>query len=69
MKIKICDKCKRFDYKKLISKLNDNFDNIEYVIGCNNMCGIGRTKAVLIVDNKPVIADNIDDLIQKIKKS
>ncbi|HPF83493.1 MAG TPA: hypothetical protein PLV83_04965 [Bacilli bacterium] len=68
MTIKICNNCKGFDYNKVISKINDNFSNIEYQIGCNNMCGIGRSKVVIILNNKPIIADNIDDLISKMKK-
>ena len=67
MKIKVCNKCKGFDYKKVINAINEKIENVDYEIGCNNMCGIGRSKVVVIVDNKPVVADNIEDLINKIK--
>lgn len=69
MKVSICDKCKGFDYKKVIKELDSNYKDITYQIGCNNMCGIGRKKIVVIVDNKPVIAASINELIDKIKTS
>lgn len=68
MKIKICNKCKGFNYKEIMKVLDNNFNDIEYTIGCNNMCGIGRSKIVVIKDNKPIVVDTIDDLINKIKK-
>ena len=67
MLVRVCNKCKGFDYKKLINELDKKFSDIKYEIGCNNMCGIGRSKVVVIIDNKPIIADSVDELISKIK--
>lgn len=67
MKISICDKCKFFNHKEIIKLLDENFENINYEIGCNNMCGVGRKNIVLFVNNKPVIAKNKDELIKKIR--
>ena len=67
MKISICNKCKFFNHKEIIKLLDENFENINYEIGCNNMCGIGRNNIVLFVNNKPVIAKNKDELIKKIR--
>ena len=66
-KYKICDKCKGFDYKKLINEIKKIDKDAEFEIGCQNFCGIGRTKPFIIINNKPVIADNINELINKIK--
>lgn len=67
MKISICDKCKFFNHKEIIKLLDENFENINYEIGCNNMCGVGRNNIVLFVNNKPVIAKNKDEVIKKIR--
>jgi hypothetical protein len=67
MKISICDKCKFFNHKEIIKLLDENFENINYEIGCNNMCGVGRNNIVLFVNNKPIIAKNKDELIKKIR--
>ena len=67
MKISICNKCKFFNHKEIIKLLDENFENINYEIGCNNMCGVGRNNIVLFVNNKPVIAKNKDELIKKIR--
>ena len=67
MKISICNKCKFFNHKEIIKLLDENFENINYEIGCNNMCGVGRNNIVLFVNNKPVSAKNKDELIKKIR--
>lgn len=67
MNIKICNRCKGFDINKVKKALDKNFCNVVYEIGCNNMCGIGRDKVVVIVNNKSIIADSINELINKIK--
>ena len=66
-KYKICDKCKGFDYKKIISEIKKIDNAAEFEIGCQNFCGVGRTKPFVILNNKPIIADNINELINKIK--
>ena len=69
MEVRICDKCKGFKYKEVMDALNKNFPNIKYTLGCNNMCGIGRSKVVAVVNNHPLVADTVEELIEKIKKS
>lgn len=67
MNIKICNKCKGFNINNVMEEINKDIDDVHYEIGCNNMCGIGRDKVVVIVDNKPIVASDIADLIKKIK--
>ena len=67
MNIKICDKCKGFNHKEVIKKINELGINVEYEIGCNSMCGVGRNNIVLIVDNKPIISKNILEVLEKLK--
>lgn len=67
MKIRICNKCKGFDYKKIIAEIDKLDLEIKYEVGCNSMCGIGRDNIVLIVNNKTIVAKNIRELIEKIK--
>ena len=68
MKISICDKCKGINFVSLLKEIKELFPNAEFEIGCNNMCGIGRSKVVVIINNKPLIADTEEELINKIKK-
>ena len=41
---RICDKCKAVDSKKLIKIIKEMDKNYDIKIGCQNFCGIGRTK-------------------------
>lgn len=68
MIISICNKCKAVNYQSILKKLKEIYPEAKYEIGCNNMCGIGRTKSVIILDNKPIIADTEEELIEKIKQ-
>ena len=65
--IKICDKCKGTNINTLLPKLKQ-LKNISIEIGCQNLCGIGRTKSFCILNNIPIIADNEEDLLYKIKE-
>ncbi len=67
-KISICDRCKGINSISLIKKIKELFPNAEFEIGCNNMCGIGRSKVVVIINNKPLISDTEEELLNKIKK-
>jgi len=66
--IKLCPKCKAVDIKKIEKELSKETKEITYEYGCLSFCGIGRTKAFAIVNNNPIIADNNEILIQKIKE-
>lgn len=69
MNIKICDKCKGFDYKKIITEIDKLGIENKYEIGCNSMCGIGRNNIVVIVNNKPIIVKSVNELLDKIKEN
>ena len=66
-KIGICDKCKAVNYKLIMKEIKKLDREVQFVIGCQNMCGIGRNKPFVILNHKPVIGDNEQDLINKIK--
>jgi uncharacterized protein YuzB (UPF0349 family) len=68
MIISICNKCKAINYLSILKKLKEIYPDAKYEIGCNNMCGIGRSKVVIILNNKPIIADTEEELINKIKQ-
>lgn len=63
MIVKICDKCKSKEAINELKKLD-----IELEINCINYCGVGRDKFVAIINNKPIISDNKEDFIDKIKE-
>lgn len=67
-KIGICDKCKAVNHKSIIQKVKRLDNNIQINIRCQNFCGIGRTKPFVILNNIPIIAENEDDLLNKIKE-
>lgn len=62
MKIKVCDKCKSKDIIDYLEKQGH-----EVIIECINYCGIGRSKYVLLIDNKPLIADTKEEIIKKLE--
>ncbi len=64
---RICNKCKAMNVDSLIPKLKEIDDKAEIIVGCQNFCGIGQTKAFAIVNHVPIIADNEEELILKIK--
>lgn len=66
-KIGICDKCKAVNYRSIISKVKKIDQNAQFIVRCQNMCGIGRNKPFAIVNNKPLIGENEEDLVNKIK--
>lgn len=68
MEIRICDKCKAIHVNQLITKFKKLFPDANIILGCQNMCGIGRNKPFVIVNDKPIIANNDDELIEEIKK-
>lgn len=65
---KICDRCKGTNIETLIPKLKEIDPNASIIVGCQNFCGIGRTKSFVIVNHVPVIALNEDELIKEIRK-
>lgn len=67
-KIGICNKCKGVNYKSIIQKIKELDNTIQINIGCQNFCGIGRTKPFVILNHIPIIANNEDELLDKIKE-
>ncbi len=65
---KICNRCKGTNVDTLIPKLKEIDPEASIVVGCQNFCGIGRTKSFAIVNHLPVIAENEDELIKEIRK-
>lgn len=65
---RICDKCKATNVETLIPKLKKIDPEAKIVVGCQNFCGIGRTKSFAIVNHVPVIAENEEQLIQMIQE-
>ena len=65
---RICDKCKGFNYQNLVDEIKKIDENANIEIGCQNFCGIGRSKAFIILNNLPIIADNEEQLLDKIKE-
>lgn len=65
---KICNRCKGTNVDTLIPKLKEIDSEASIIVGCQNFCGIGRTKSFAIVNHLPVIAENEDELIKEIRK-
>ena len=68
MEIKVCNRCKATNINTLVPRLKEIDKTANIIIGCQNMCGIGMTKSFAIVDHIPIIANNEDELIEKIKQ-
>ena len=64
---KTCNICGGFDGDLLASKLKELDPNALIDIKCQSMCAIGAKKPFVIVNGIPVIDENIDALILKIK--
>lgn len=65
---RICDKCKAVNTKRLVKSIQEIDNDSIIKIGCQNFCGIGRTKPFIILNNIPIICDSEDELINKIKE-
>ncbi len=64
----ICDQCKATNVDTLIPKLKEIDPEASITVGCQNFCGIGRTKSFAIVNHVPVMAETEDELIEEIRK-
>lgn len=69
MTFKVCDRCKGVSVKTLVPKLKEINPQAEIQIGCQGFCGIGRSKPFVIVDHMSIIADDEDQLIEKVKET
>ena len=68
-KFGICNICAATNIETLVPRLKEIDPKAEINIGCQSFCGIGSTKSFAIVNNIPVVADNEDELIDKIKET
>lgn len=64
---KTCNICKGFDGNLLKEKLIELDPNAIIDIKCQSMCAIGAKRPFVIVNGIPVIDNDIDSLILKIK--
>jgi uncharacterized protein YuzB (UPF0349 family) len=65
---KTCNICKGFNGDLLGEKLRELDSKALIDIKCQGMCAIGAKKPFVIVNGVPVIDDNIDSLINKVKE-
>lgn len=65
---RICDKCRAVNTENLIKIIKEIDNDSTITIGCQNFCGIGRTKPFVILNNIPIIGNDKEDLINKIKE-
>ncbi|NLL44640.1 MAG: DUF1450 domain-containing protein [Mollicutes bacterium] len=65
---RVCDCCKATNINTLVPRLKEIDNEAEIIIGCQNFCGIGATKSFAIVNGIPIVTDNEDSLIEKIKE-
>ncbi len=66
-KIELCDKCKATNVNSLVPKIKSISSDIEIKIHCIQYCGVGRDKIVVLCDNKPIICNTEDEVINKLK--
>ncbi len=65
---KICNICTGFDGNLLNERLKELDPNATIDIKCQSMCAIGSKRPFVIVNGILVMDENIDFLIEKIKK-
>ena len=65
---RVCDKCKATNLNTLLPRLKAIDPKAKIYQGCQSYCGPGRARSFVFVDNKPILAENEDELIQKVKE-
>lgn len=63
----ICNQCKAINVNSLSKKIKALDEHAQIIVGCANMCGIGRTKNFVILNHIPIVAESEEELITKIK--
>ena len=68
MKVRLCDKNK--GKSKVAKRLEEEIPELDVKIKkCIDLCGDCSKAKIALVDGKKVVADEIDDLVNKIAKS
>jgi len=66
---KVCDKCKGTNVNTLIPRLKKLDPDATIIkLTCISYCGPGRDYPFVFLNNKPILGDNEDDLIRRIKE-
>ena len=73
---RVCDKCKATNLNTLLPRLKAIDPKAKIYQGCQSYCGPGRDRSFrlnraqffVFVNNKPILAENEDELIQKVKE-
>ena len=64
---KTCNKCRGFNSDEIVKRLKELDSNAKIIVGCQSMCVIGSRMPFVIVNGIPVMDNNIDNLITKVK--
>lgn len=64
---KTCNKCRGFNSDEIVKRLKELDSNAKIIVGCQSMCSIGSRMPFVIVNGIPVMDNNIDNLITKVK--
>ena len=65
---KVCESCRGSNLETLVPRLRKIDGEAAIKIGCHSYCGPGRDFPFVFINNKPIYAENEDDLIQKVDK-
>lgn len=68
-KFNVCDKCRGTNIKTLIPRLKKLDKNSTINIGCQSVCGIGKTKPFVICNDRLIVATTEEELIEKVKQA
>lgn len=65
---RVCNKCKGTNLNTLLPRLKQIDPKAKIYQGCQSYCGPGRDRVFVFVNNKPILANTEDELIQKVKE-
>jgi len=64
---KTCDKCRGFNSEELVEKLKEVDSEAKIIVACQSMCAVGNKKPFVIVNGIPIIEEEIDKVIERVK--
>jgi len=65
---KTCNKCSGFDGDELARRLKELDSSAKVIVACQSMCAVGYKMPFVIVNGIPLMANTIDELIEKVKE-